>query len=243
MSVRILQVFLASMLALVPAISACADLQAQPFGEDELHFPQVVFGGGSQTIFAVHNPNPGLLTIFHRFFDSDGNPVGGFQNFTVPPLGTHRLELSPDGPQTVGRMEFTSDLPFTATAFILLEVGGELRPLVGAQPAPLAIQTRFFGFFGQGTRSGMALANPEADSTTVSVRLFNSAGLVIRSHDFLLEGFHQRPVFLDELFPNLNSFEGVVDVRAMPLPVSLISLTQDAQGNIATVATVFPNDP
>lgn len=224
------------------ALMAFAGLQAQTFGEEELHFPQVIFGDGSQTAFVVHNPNAEPLLVSRRLFEPDGTPVGGFEEFSVQPLGTFILELPPDGPLSVGHMEFTAAAPFTATAFIQLRVAGELRPLVGAQPSPLASQTRFFGFGGEELRSGMALANPADDSTTVSVRLFGMAGQVVHTTEFQLGPFAQRAVFLDELFPDLHNFDGVVDVSAQPLPVSLISLVQDKQGNIATVTAVIAKD-
>lgn len=227
-------------LCLFPALHS--GLRAQTFGEPEAHLPQVVFGDGSRTLIAVHNPNQDELLIFRRFFASDGSP-DPFENFTVQPLGTTVFELPSDDPLRVGRMEFSADFPFVVTAFITLQIGGQDRPTVGAQAGPLTDHTRFFGFTQNGTRSGMAVANPESTATTVSVRLFNSAGLLIRSTQFQMSGFTQRALFLDELFDNLVSFQGVVDVRAMPTPVSLLSLTQDAEGNISTVATVFPNDP
>ena len=211
------------------------------FGNTVQQFPQVVLNGGSTTSFTIHNPNT-VKTI-----DVDVqlySPVGGA-------LTDGQVELGPEETETVsfgdasaaltrGWAELKSEDEFIATEFFQLFLGG-LKPRVGVLPSPPAEEIKFLGFVNEQFKSGLAVHNPSpTEATEITLRLKDNAGQEpIAEKKLTLAPLQSEAAFLNEalLFgPLLSSFEGVVEITVNSPPVAVLSLIQEASGDVAMVA-------
>ncbi len=214
------------------------------------NFPQFVAGGGSSTSFKVHNLAGVPSAVELNLFSATGEPLDNVEcrssdtparNFTLDPGETQTVTCNLDGDLTRGWARLSSQSHFLATEFLHISAGGKSLPLVGVLPSPTTSRLRIFGVNSQ-VRTGIAFDNPLDESTTLSLRFRDATGAVTPCEGSetksLPIGPHQQDAqFLDELCDNLQSFEGIVEVTASPLPVSMLSLLQDTStGTITTVA-------
>ena len=161
------------------------------------------------------------------------------------------MELGPGATQTVsfgdpeaplmrGWAELKSEDEFIATEFFQLFLAG-LKPRVGVLPSPPAEEIRFLGFVNEQFKSGLAVHNPSpTEATEVTLRLKDKGGQQpVTEKKLTLDPLQSEAAFLNEalLFgPLLSSFEGVVEITVNSPPVAVLSLIQEASGDVATVA-------
>ncbi len=148
-------------------------------------------------------------------------------------------------PLTRGWAELRSDDEFIATEFFQLFLGG-LKPRVGVLPSLTAEEIKFLGFVNEQFKSGLAVHNPSrTEATEITLRLKDKAGQEpISEKKMTLSPLQSEAAFLNEalLFgPSLSSFEGVVEISANSPPVAVLSLIQEATGDVATVAVETAN--
>ena len=215
------------------------------FGSPVQQFPQVVLNGGSTTSFTIHNPNA------EKTIDVDVqlySPAGGALTDGQVELGPGETETVSFGeasaPLTRGWAELKSQDEFIATEFFQLFLGG-LKPRVGVLPSPPAEEIKFLGFVNEQFKSGLAVHNPSpTEATEITLRLKDNAGQEpVAEKKLTLAPLQSEAAFLNEalLFgPSLSSFEGVVEISVNSPPVAVLSLIQEANGDVATVAVVTP---
>ena len=211
------------------------------FGSTVQQFPQVVLNGGSTTSFTIHNPNA------EKPIDVDVqlySPGGGALTDGHVELGPGETETVSFGdasaPLTRGWAELKSDDEFIATEFFQLFLAG-LKPRVGVLPSPAAEEIKFLGFVNEQFKSGLAVHNPSpTEATEITLRLKDNAGQEpVTEKKLTLAPLQSEAAFLNEalLFgPSLSSFEGVVEISVNSPPVAVLSLIQEAGGDVATVA-------
>ncbi len=150
-----------------------------------------------------------------------------------------------DGVLTRGWAKLTSDAEFIATGFFQLSLSGQLKPRIGVLPSLTADEIRLFGFVNDEFKSGIAFHNPGGFPTEVTFRLTGQADQgalqVLDEKTLILDPLESVAAFLNEepFFPDLTNYEGTVAVTAS-LPVAMLSLTQEASGDVATVSVETP---
>ena len=211
------------------------------FGSTVQQFPQVVLNGGSTTSFTIHNPNAEkTINVDVQLY----SPAGAT-------LMDGQVELAPGETETVsfgdasaaltrGWAELKSDDEFIATEFFQLFLAG-LKPRVGVLPSPAAEEIKFLGFVNEQFKSGLAVHNPSpTEATEITLRLKDNAGQQpIAEKKLTLAPLQSEAAFLNEalLFgPSLSSFEGAVEISVNSPPVAVLSLIQEASGDVATVS-------
>ncbi len=211
------------------------------FGSTVQNFPQVVLNGGSTTSFTIHNPDAGkTIDVNVQLY----SPSGGALTDGQVELGPGETETVSFGdasaPLTRGWAELKSDDEFIATEFFQLFLAG-LKPRVGVLPSPAAEEIKFLGFVNDQFKSGLAVHNPSpTEATEITLRLKDNAGQEpVAEKKLTLAPLQSEAAFLNEalLFgPSLSSFEGVVEISVNSPPVAVLSLIQEASGDVATVA-------
>ncbi len=197
-------------------------------------FAQVAVGDGSSSSFAIHNPSQQQLTVQLEFFASNGSLIAT-QERDIDGMGTEVIALeAPDDPLQVGWVKITALGNFSATEFLDLVVGGEALPRVGVLPCELTRKATFFASDLDGRMTGLAIANPNVfGSAEISVQLTEPDGT--KDGMFMINLLHgqHRSLFLKSEINNV--IEGTVTVESS-VPVCILSLIQDPQGNLTTVA-------
>ena len=229
-------------LALVLLWQATAFPLMGQFGTNVQQFPQVILNGGSTTSFTIHNPSTTeTISVAIQLYSPGGEELADGQ-----------VELAPGETETVtfgdeqaaltrGWAELRSDNNFIATEFFQLFLGGSLKPRVGVLPSPPSEEIRFLAFVNNEIRSGLAFHNPDpSEPIEVTVRVKDMAGQQPVSEKTLtLDPLHSESFFLNDppLFGSaLSNFEGAVEVSGNSSQVAVLSLIQDAGGDVATVA-------
>ena len=218
------------------------------FGRTEQHFAQVVLNDGSTTSFSLYNPSS-TETILVRIqvFDSNGGTLVD-QLVGLGPGETEDVTLEDaNQPLTRGWAKLSSDDgEFLATAFFQLSIGGQLKPRIGVLPSLTAEEIRLFGFVNDEFKSGIAFHNPGGFPTEVTFRLTGEAGqgalAVLDEKTLMVDPQESVAAFLnqDTFFgKDLTTYEGTVEV-ASTFPIAMVSLTQEASGDLATVSVETP---
>ena len=216
------------------------------FGGTEQHFAQVVLNQGSTTSFSLYNPGTDTIDVDVQLYFPNGDPLAN-QQVELGPGETESVSFGEaGGVLTRGWAKLTSEGEFLATAFFQLSIGGQLKPRIGVLPSAPAEESRVFGFVNDQVKSGLALHNPWAGTTEVTFRLTGQADQVgqqalqlLDETSLMLDPLQSIAAFLNEdpLFgTGLSGYEGTVEVSASPFPVALLSLTQEASGDVATVS-------
>ncbi len=202
-------------------------------------FPQVVLNGGSTTTFLINNPSTRkTVTVTVQLYRPDGTALAAQQVELLPGTTQTVVFGDPQAGITRGWAELKSDDDFIATEFFQLFAGG---PRTGVLPSPFSEEIRFFGFINDHFRSGLAVHNPSpTESTQVTLRVTDMAGEQPVSEKILtLTPRQSESAFLnEELFfgEGLSEFEGVVEISVNSPGVAVLSLIQEASGEVATVA-------
>jgi hypothetical protein len=215
-------------LILLPIFSGL--LPAADFGQQQQYFAQLALGGGAETAFSLHNPNPNPLTVTLLLFRSDGSLITELGT-EIPPSGSQTLRFGNSEEElTAGWAHLVSESNFIATEFFQITLGDQELPRVGVLPAIPANEHRMFGFVRTGeTNTGIAMANPsESSGVEVRVKRFDGAGTLQEEAVVNLPPRGHLARFLDEdpLFPGLENYEGTLEVEADG-PILLAMLRSD----------------
>ncbi len=219
------------MLALV--VGGQPFLKAQ-FGQTMQYFSQFAIGGGAETFFTVHNPGESAVTVGLELFSPDGTLFVDDQ-VQVAPSATQTVAYGGSAGQTQnGWARLSAELPFSASVFFKIAQIGN----VGVVPGRELENLKFFAFVQKGTRTGVAIANPnETDPSVLTFRLFDGMGQFIGQVQLTLQPRNHLAVFLDEPPFNLVA-DGSVDVSATQ-PVIGLSLRID-NSLLASVPLITP---
>jgi len=213
------------------------------FGSTVQYFPQIVINQGSITSFTIQNPSAtDTITVDVQLYSPNGDPLDS-QQVELAAGGTETVSFGePGGVITRGLAVLSSSGKLTATEFFQIFLA-DLQPRVGVLPAVASKEMKLPGFVNDEFKTGIALLNPSStDSTEVTFRLKDKAGQAVLSEaTLMLSALQSEAAFLsDDLFfgASLSNFEGAVEVSASPLPVALVSLIQEASGDVAAVPAV-----
>ena len=217
------------------------------FGRTEQHFSQVVLNGGSTTSFSLYNPSTtDTISVRIQVFDANGGTLVD-QQVQLGPGETENVTLGDPGQSlTRGWAKLTSEGEFLATAFFQLSIGGQLKPRIGVLPSLTAEEIRLFGFVNDEFKSGIAFHNPGGFAAEVTLRLTGEEGqgalALLDETTLMVDPQESVAAFLneDKLFgSDLTTYEGTVEV-ASTFPIAMLSLTQEASGDLATVSVETP---
>jgi len=201
-------------------------------GQVTHHFAQCAVGGGATTIFTVHNPGAASLDVSVELIPSNGS--AGFQTqVTLAASETRTLTYGGTaGTLVVGWARLSAAREFEATAFFRIAGLGN----VGVLPGELTGELKLFAFFGTGTRTALAIANPsDTASSNVTARIFSMAGVYQGQASFPLPPRNHGAVYLDEAPFNMSA-DGYLEVTATQ-PVVALTLRQDS--NLLSSAPVI----
>ncbi len=227
------------------------DLSIPPTS-DTVVFPQVGVGQGLATQIVLINPTGGPIkgTIELSVFGSDGQPVelaldgvvGSEFAYEIPGDGTFLGELTLATGLGAGFALITPEaghvapsgsaiFQFTSGSAVILEAG------VGS--APLTTRARLF-VDQDGTRTGVALANPSGGLANLTFELLALDGSSIRDTNRTLTARGQLAIFADELFADLaDDFVGLMEIRSdVPVAPVTLKLTTNARGQL--ILTTLP---
>ena len=229
------------LLAIVFILQASLSPLMSQFGSNIQNFPQVVINEGSITSFTIHNPSAGkTISVAVQLYAPNGDALTD-QQVELGPGETKSVSFGDaNAALTRGWAELRSDDEFIATEFFQLFLGG-LKPRVGVLQSPLSEEVKFLGFVNALFKSGLAIHNPSpTEATQVTVRVKDMAGQEpIPERTLALNPRQSEAVFLDDelLFgADLTDFEGVVEISVNSPPVAVLSLIQEANGDVTTVA-------
>ena len=217
------------------------------FGRTEQHFAQIVLNQGSTTSFSLYNPSStDTILVRIQIFDASGGTLVD-QQVELGPGETENVTFGdPNQPLTRGWAKLTSEGEFTATAFFQLSIGGKLKPRIGVLPSLTAEEIRLFGFVNDAFKSGIAFHNPGGFPAEVTFRLTGEAGQgalqVLDEKTLTVDSQESVAAFLNEdtfFGKDLTNYEGTVEVGST-FPIAMLSLTQEASGDVATVSVETP---
>ncbi len=161
----------------------------EPDPSRTLYFPQVAVHGGASTAFLLHNPGPGSVAADLDMRDSQGHVMESLR-LQIPAGATRRLEFGgEDGKALEGwaRIRSTGDLVATE----LIQAGPS--PWIGFHSTEPVSGFRFSGRVDlPGMRTGVALANPNPGSVSITARLYGRDGELVRSGEFDLAALAHR---------------------------------------------------
>ena len=218
---------------LVLCLAAGVFVQAQ-FGAQEQHFAQFAIGGGATTFVTIHNPTEGDITVRVDLYLSDGT-LYSEDELELGAGATETLEMGDEEEAINGWAKLSSDDQFTATEFFMTPIGN-----VGVPPGTLAEMVKVFAFLEDGTRTGLALANPNVGVATLTYSEFDTAGDLQQEVSSELPGHGHTAFFLDE--PPLSMADnGVVQIESAR-PIVAVTLRQDGDLLTAT-AVIVPGLP
>lgn len=155
--------------------------------------------------------------------------------FPVPGFSSKVFTTAGDdvSPPVAGYAEIRSSRPIAATAVFRAVVSGEAfeAGVAGGPPAHriLAAVTRMQGF-----DSGIAVANPNGEAVSATIRLLNAGGSTLSENsDFLdLAAGEHKAAFLPDIFPDLDfdqlpELQGSILINSeLPLIVTVLRTTQ-----------------
>ncbi len=211
------------------------------FGSNVQQFSQVAVNQGSTTSFTIHNPSDTeTITVDVQLYFPAGSRLADGQ-VELEPGATETLSFGDaDASLTRGWAELKSDSEFIATEFFQLFIG-QLKPRVGVLPSVVSDEIRFLGFVNPQFKSGLAVHNPSStEATEITVRVKDKAGQEpVGEKKLMLAPLQSEAGFLNEekfFGAALSNYEGVVEISVSSPPVAVLSLIQEASGEVATVA-------
>jgi hypothetical protein len=212
-----------------------------------LHFPQVADGAGYRTNFILINPSESEVTARIDFFAGNGTPMplpvdGSLKSaheLVVKGKGVARVNT--DGSSLAlraGWARVTSSGPIGGSAIFQTYSGSRILSEAGVASSPVAARLAVYVDSLGSTESGLAICNPNPIAAAVSLRLRNTAGIVVGATSFDLAPMAHTAQFFTQWFPvGFDEFEGTLEVTATD-PVSAVALRFDNPGG-----TVFATLP
>jgi len=225
-----------------------------PSGAVETIVPHSAFGGGWITRLFVANltNSPNALTI--NRLDQSGNIVQS-TNTTLAAAGTLEMadpESKRSAPLTINWFAIGSQAPVTTS--VLFDFQGAAAPTpvnfntaVGAlASAPVAAFTAVARVTTSGGDLGLALANLNNSSNTLTIKLFNQSGNLAAQDSVTLGPFAQTAFDLTQhtafqnILQNTSEFDGTLEVTASDLTKPVAALVVGANQNQVFSLPVSP---
>jgi len=176
-----------------------------------------------------------------------GNPLsvglsngetGSVFDLDIPAGGAVFVETDAQGAITTGAARVTSDVPIGVTAvFSLLNAEGTVTVEAGVGDSPLGTQFSLPVDLTGGFNTGVAIFNPNPDSTTVQVAFLKSDGTNAAQKELSIPAYGHISVFVQSaaLFPSLTDVQGQLNLEST-LPVTALSLRQQlSTANLTTL--------
>jgi hypothetical protein len=201
-----------------------------------LYFPQFADGGGYRTDFILVNPSDIVATAQIEFFSNEGHPLMLPINGT--PTASEPLVLQPhaiarllsDGTSpgvAVGWAKVGASGPIAGSCIFQVRSGQRVAAEAGVGSSPAALHMAAYVESTGSARSGIAIANPNASSLTLTLILRNSSGEIAAATEITLPAHGHTSRYFDEWFPRgFGEFAGILEVTG-PSPVSAVALRYD----------------
>ena len=214
-----------------------------------LYFPQVADGGSYRTNFILVNPSNTATSATLEFFAPNGSalslPIDGVMRtgHVVPLSAKGVARFVTDGTSSgtkVGWVRVTSPVAIGGSAIFQTVAGGRITSEAGVSSSPVASHfTTYVESLGS-AESGLAIANCNSLTVTVTFNLRNSAGQIVATTSRTLTPFQHLAQFFTQLFPSgFGEFEGTLELVSTA-PVSGVALRYDneAQNVFATLPVI-----
>ncbi len=179
--------------------------------------------------------------------NDSGNPLSvGLSNgetgsefdLEIPAGGAVFVETDAQGAITTGAAQVTSDAPIGVTAvFSLLNAQGTVTVEAGVGDSPLGTQFSLPVDLTGGFNTGVAIFNPNPDSTQVQVTFLKSDSSTTAQKELTIPAYGHISVFVQsaELFPSVTDVQGQLNLEST-LPVTALSLRQQlSTANLTTL--------
>jgi hypothetical protein len=206
----------------------------------KLFFPQVADGTSGdhswRTSLTLVNRSTNAATASVNFFGDDGTPlnlsiqgkISSQFKFTIPALGTLRVQTDGVGPLQTGWARIDTDQSLSGIASFAFFVSGER--FVSEVGVPSTVDLRsllLFAESGERISTGIALANPDDRlSVDVTLTLKDTQATPLASHTLTLPPNGHLSKYLSELFPDIpEEFYGRVEVVSTR-PIVALALRQ-----------------
>jgi hypothetical protein len=220
------------------------------YGDSELIFPQIADGGGYRTVLQIINRSATPATAKVEFTDSAGAPL------SLPVGATsshaHTIELAAYGSarlQTAGnadkpsvgwaRVKTTPVAEIDGNAIFQFWNGTSLITETSVPASRTTTSAVFFADEDAGFNTGVALANPGADTAVGLLTLRNSAGKEVGTSAINLAAGHQQPRYLSQLLD--SSQTGRAEISMQSGSVAATALRLRGADLITAVAVATPS--
>jgi hypothetical protein len=203
-------------------------------GEQVRYLPQVAFGGPAAglnmttILYLTTNVSTGVFGTA-EIFDNDGNPLAASADgapaspsitFTVPGNRVSRIVLSGDQTLRSGwiRLTLSGSVHLIANAVFQTFIGPALVSEASVlESAPVTRGLLYVNTQSGLANEGVAFANFQPTSNTITLELFNNTGFVVDLRTVTLPPYGHLAQFVTELFPQLAQlpqFDGALFVRS-----------------------------
>jgi hypothetical protein len=209
----------------------CADAQ--------LVFPHVAQGDGYQTTFTLTNLTGTAATATIEIIHSSGVTLN---RLAVPLVanGTGKASLSNTG-VTVGWARVTTSPVVQISGSEMIQVVSGSTVIAEANVLPSQPDTvlQFPTTDREGITTGFAVANPGAQSTTITLSLRNQIGGVAASQVISLGPLQHLARFVSEIFHGIGGFEGSLEISSTS-GIAALALRQYSSGIFSILPTAAP---
>lgn len=189
-------------------------------------FAQIGNGGGLRSIFLLSNQNNDQPTqVRIDFRDAQGNPLqleidgqtASQLALTLPAFGSRTLVTSGAGDTPlVGWAQLVADREIGAQLLFEIRADGQLVTQAAVGSSGALSTADFFVEQGNGQRVGLALVNLAVEATlSLKLTLRDRQGNPVSDPvELELGALSQIALFLDEVFDDLDSFQGTLRLRS-----------------------------
>ena len=221
---------------------------------DSIVFPHIGAGASPNVILSTQivliNPSSERLSGEIRLTASDGTPlqgelggmVGSEFAYELEPEGTYRTTLTSSQAVVTGyavvSLEEGSVLPVGTAIFQFRDDGGSLVSEAGVGATLPTTPARIFVDTVR-TETGVAIASPGNDASTVTFELLDRNGFSIDSVDIEIPAAGHLALFANELFLLPLGFTGLMEIRSqVPMVPITLKLTTNQRGD--SILTTLP---
>jgi hypothetical protein len=176
------------------------------------------------------------------FVDGSGATVGSGNTipFSISGGQARKYVSSGSGALSVGYAVVNSSAPITGTAvFSEFTAGGGLISEAGVPSAAASTRQAIFVDTQSGFNTGVAVANPNAGPTTITLQLLSSQGVTVVATPATqpLAGNQHTAAFVSQLFPSAPAFAGTMLIDSQT-PLAAIALRFSPSGLFTTLPPI-----
>jgi hypothetical protein len=217
--------------------------------------PHIAFGGDPngvnfKTVLYLTTPVTAGVTGVADIFDDNGNPIAASANggtpsshfaFTVLGSRVMKIELSGDVTLRAGWVQLTlpGNAALVVNAVFQTYTGATLASEASVLESPADTEALISVNVLSGvTNVGVALANPQATSNTITLTLYNQAGFVAQTQFVTLPPFGHLAQYVTTIFPQLASapsFSGSLSIQS-GMAFSAVALRQNGSNVVGFAA-------